>query len=206
MDKNTQDIIKFNHILATQPDLNKHDQNWVRHQLAKARTRDEIIRWLKDLNTRYHLTIKFGKPIPEYQAEREANRLLSIVHEEYFRRHSPDHLAGYCFREYQQRGVVHYHLLIEDHPVFKAKRNQHKDLQRVLEDACLILGREVAGDNRKERCYPIDPFEGFLLQNYYEDRLESYLTKSLEDRHWDFDFIAPLGYEGFRFPNHRRTH
>lgn len=163
--------------------------------------RKKTIKWLSGFEIKYHLTITFNMDMNEFHSERYANELFKMIRYEYFgsKNKRKDFLNGFVVRERQANQSIHYHILILDHGVFKKKNR--KDFRSVVKDKVKrIIHKFIDKNGREKGRHPIDPVRGYFIQDYFDGNLEEYLTKSLESKRLSFEFIAPLEFDGFKFP------
>ncbi len=196
---------------------NQHDAELqldrAKYELTKLVERRDIVNWMKSFNTRYHVTITFNCNLREDMAEQYTKDVLQMVSHEYFGEKmvkeeglkvkvKRGNFSGLVIREYQDNGSVHYHILISDHPVFGWKGNRKKHFNSVLQEKCYRVEKQIYGESGKlKNVKPIDISRGLKVQDYYEDKLEVYLTKGLEKKSNILDFMAGIGPEGFAFEN-----
>ncbi len=133
-------------------------------------------------NNRYLITVTLNQDTSEEQSQRTVKSLLKRIRKDYFGRNPKrQFFSGFLVIEHQKWGRPHYHILIQDHPIF---RRQDRDFKEVVMKQCRSLSL-------------VDEKRGVDIQDYYQDNLEDYLTKSIEWKQNNFDFIHPLTYDGF---------
>lgn len=154
---------------------------------------------LRDLPTRYHLTLTFTHSLSEHKAVKLLNKLLKYLNRAILKNRyelSGDSLQGVVVKEdTPAMETVHFHILISD------SEGQLPEFSRMEE----IVEKKVRLVNRCES--KLNRINKRLLQEYYEgdenSNLEQYLTKIFEkgslSMNEKMNAICPMSAEGVSF-------
>jgi hypothetical protein len=172
----------------------------------KEQLREAWIGYLSELNTKYHLTIDTN----QYCDEESAGDLLNVFLKElnraiYKGRYGKKYnsIKGFAVREhtYQKKCSFHYHILLAaDSNAFDDGYDLPSfDQMNELITKIVSKFRSRAKDNKPKKNY----IDDFLLQDYYVDSLEDYLTKNFKNTTLSIkdagDSICPLGFDNLFF-------
>jgi hypothetical protein len=165
------------------------------NHLTDDKLRNEYIKWLRSLTTKYHLTLTLRKGVTEKDA---INSLKEFIHrinlKIYNKRYSRDwinSIKGVAVMEDTiEMETVHFHLMIINDLYLPSKDQFRDKISKAINSEALAI-------------------QEFHLQEYYrseEYSLEKYLTKvfesgSLQDAK---DRIAAFGIDGIYFGDGRQ--
>ena len=170
-------------------------------QLKSKSTKDQLVKWLKTFDIKYHLTVNFSVPMRQRDACNVLNFLYRMINNEYFGRNNKqrDYIKMYAFREVDALNAVHFHILVLDHGIFKARKNENKIFEKVVRDKSKKLIKNIQKRGKLTKVNLINADRGIKVQDYYPGNLESYVLKNLEKNPNDFDFISISSYYGFDY-------
>lgn len=140
--------------------------------------RKQLIKFMKDFNSRYLMTITFSMNMSEEHSILFLNELIKRINRNIFKgryKSKEDYLTGYVVREItDEMNNVHYHLVIENHEFLPSENS--------LNDKLTTFIRNLR--NWKPKLGFIDSCD---LRSYYDNEddnggLESYLTKQHSDK------------------------
>jgi len=172
------------------------------HKLTYSPFRDEteqcrtaITHIMKNMNTRYHLTLSFTYGVNERKSNELLNLLLKFINRSILKKRYNDgnqFIDGMVIREKTfAKENFHYHILVSD----KQKRlPDTESMKKLIEKKIDLVNR---------RFDPANQISAFLLQEYYRESLEDYLTKvfnktsiSLVEK---INSFQPLDHNGANF-------
>lgn len=170
-------------------------------ELKNNSTKDQLVEWLKKLNVKYHLTVNFSVPMRQKEVHEILNSLYRMVNNDYFGKNNKkkDYIKMYAFKEMDAQNAVHFHILVLDHNIFKAKKNEKKMFKNVVLDKSKKLVKNIQKRGNLTKVNIINADKGLMVQDYYPGNLESYVLKNLEKNPNDFDFISISSYVGFDY-------
>lgn len=169
--------------------------------LKNKNTKDQLVEWLKKLNVKYHLTVNFSVPMRQKEVHDILNLLYRMVNNDYFGSNNKkkDYIKMYAFKEMDAQNAAHFHILVLDHDIFKARRNEKKMFIKVVRDKSRKLIKNIQKRGKLTKVNIIGVDNGIKVQDYYHGNLESYVLKNLEKNPNDFDFISISSYTGFDY-------
>lgn len=157
------------------------------------KNKDIVANWLKNKNTLYTITVTYKANMSQRKAIEYLNKLHRMINNEYFNNiKKKEFIDMTAIRHTRTDKSTHFHVLVHDHEVFKAKRNINKDFESVVRDK----RSKIKATNKYKEYNPIGEI---YFQDYYEGNLERYLVRGLEIRPGNFDFIGISNYDGFMF-------
>jgi len=161
-----------------------------------------------DNETRYHLTMNYQYNINFDYSQLIIRKFIRMLNKEYFNHNkSKSFIEGFVVNETDKNGRPHHHLLIKNNVIFHERNKPFPDV--VGKKLCHFSHfkydhmEKMVGEYNFVRIFnkknkkPIRTDTVVKIQDYYHDRLETYLTKEIEYKQNNFDFIRPLTYYGF---------
>ena len=187
-----------------------HKENYeaLTNKLRLLKIREALINQISNNNYKYHITINFIPTVNKHIREETIKTLLKRLRCDLFgRNRNKDHLKGFIISEFTKKDLLHYHLLIEDHPIFYSGTNINKNMSDLIDKKAKGLKFKIGDKYSKNSLFMKDikveekgetvVKKGILVQDYYSGNLEHYLTKNLESNPEDTSFVRSLSYEGY---------
>ena len=200
----SKDIKKYRELRSTIETFNrstafKMNTNYISEQQKymddclnkKMKLNDEMTKWLSKHEFKYFITVTFAFDINKKERINEMKSILRMLNNIYFNKKqklNSEFIPGFIIMEKNGTRGLHFHILLQEHSVFYAKRNKNRDFIDVFQDCC----RRMCLFDKNT----INPEKGVDIQEVYSLDVIGYCLKEFRI-HNNFNFLFPIDRYGF---------